>query len=451
MGGLKMRVEPKPPHRLMTLGILAAMLLSIGTPGAQGQHPIGLKPLPENLANQYTVPIEVSSTLAASLDWRDAGIITPSKDQQDCGSCWAFAGISVIEAMAIQAGASAALNLSEQYAVSCDVDMDPTYGVWNEGCCGGYCTVFTFFEDHNTITEAAFAYNNGDYNNTGPRDCDATPSWNQVDCPSPAPAPTDWRVASWNLIGSGIPTLKTALIGGPIWIGFTVWSDFDTFWASASAGDVYTHASGVERGGHAITLIGYDDTKSAWLIKNSWGITGPEGDGTCWISYTANTNFGINPAVCTVEEIIIPTAACCAADESCDVAIEDECVDSGGTWLSGTAACDPDPCGEEDPDGACCQANGTCTLLTETECATAGGTWHSEWTVCSPNPCPQPPAVCCAQDGSCQLLTLAQCAASGGAFHSELSTCSPNPCPGLSTEENSWGSIKSIFRKRDDK
>ncbi len=66
---------------------------------------------------------------------------------------------------------------------------------------------------------------------------------------------------------------------GPVWLGWYVYDDFYTFWSSAAPGDVYTHTTGPLRGGHAIQLLGYDDSKSAWLMKNSWGATtGPEGD-----------------------------------------------------------------------------------------------------------------------------------------------------------------------------
>jgi len=52
---------------------------------------------------------------------------------------------------------------------------------------------------------------------------------------------------------------------------------------------------------HAVTLIGWDEDKHAWLIKNSWGQGWgePAGSGTqrgyMWISYDSN-NIGYGAA-----------------------------------------------------------------------------------------------------------------------------------------------------------
>lgn len=39
---------------------------------------------------------------------------------------------------------------------------------------------------------------------------------------------------------------------------------------------------------HAVLLVGWDDDKGAWLLKNSWGASWGEG-GYMWIAYTSNS------------------------------------------------------------------------------------------------------------------------------------------------------------------
>jgi hypothetical protein len=294
---------------LLALGLLALAPPSGAEPPAE-LPPLGFQPLDTELAISLEQPVGTGvgfRSLPDSLDWRDAGIITPAKAQLDCGGCWAFAGIACLEAMSIKAGASPALDLSEQFALSCDTDYRPLFGVANEGCCGGTVTVFEFLKEQAAIAEPAFPYGNGDYNGSGPRSCAASPTWNTVPCPSPLPPGTIWQVESWSLIAPqpvpGVAPIRAALQDGPVWVGFYVYEDFVDYWFfNEDPSEPYRHTSGANLGGHAVLIIGYNDVGQYWIVKNSWGLTGPFGDGSFRMDYSDNCDFGINATKITVEE-----------------------------------------------------------------------------------------------------------------------------------------------------
>lgn len=53
------------------------------------------------------------------IDWRDSGCMTFVRDQLDCGSCYAFATVSLMEWSYCQTAANKFLGFSEQYMVDC--------------------------------------------------------------------------------------------------------------------------------------------------------------------------------------------------------------------------------------------------------------------------------------------------------------------------------------------
>jgi hypothetical protein len=73
--------------------------------------------------------------------------------------------------------------------------------------------------------------------------------------------------------------VKAALAKGPLVTTLTVYTDF-----LAYSSGVYKHVTGKAEGGHAVSIVGYDDTQKAWLIRNSWSIDWGM-NGFAWVAY----------------------------------------------------------------------------------------------------------------------------------------------------------------------
>src|SRR5262249_39263695 len=89
-----------------------------------------------------------------------------------------------------------------------------------------------------------------------------------------------------------VPQLKTALLEhGPLVVLVRVTDAFKAY-----RGGVFNER---ERGevNHAVTLIGWDDSKKAWLIQNSWGsdwgtkirLDNTDFGGFMWIAWNSNS------------------------------------------------------------------------------------------------------------------------------------------------------------------
>lgn len=83
----------------------------------------------------------------SSLDWRTKGVLTPVKNQGQCGSCWAFSTIETLESREKLDGKPLKV-LSEQELVDCDhVD---------HGCGGGIMqNGYDWLKTHGVCSESA--------------------------------------------------------------------------------------------------------------------------------------------------------------------------------------------------------------------------------------------------------------------------------------------------------
>jgi C1A family cysteine protease len=261
------------------------------------------------------------SATASSFDWREKNGSTPVRDQGGCGSCWAFATHGAFEGRYALRN-NFFIDSSEQDTLDCNS------AGWG---CGGGWWAYDDLISRGAARESAYPYT------ASKGACRA--------------APRRYHAEAWDYVSDAdIPTdaeVKQALCEhGPLGIAVNVTDAFVGYaggvfdacaqrWQGSTSyvpGDVVYTASGYMfectkagtsaatepswppppppdppdvidntvvwsyRGyiNHGVTLIGWDDGKQAWLIKNSWGTdwgeTGGHGSerGYMWIKRSCN-------------------------------------------------------------------------------------------------------------------------------------------------------------------
>jgi len=204
--------------------------------------------------------------LPSSCNWCSLGGCTPVRDQGQCGSCWAFGTVGPLEsAILIQDGLSK--DLAEQYLVSCNTDG------W--GCDGGF-----WAHDYHEWKLGA--------SGTGPGAVyEADFPYTATDAACNGSYTHHETIADWVYIGndSSVPStdaIKQAILDhGPVSAAVCVNSAFQRY-----TGGVFTGSWFCFTINHAIVLTGWDDSKGAWRLRNSWGPDWGE-DGYMWIAYGA--------------------------------------------------------------------------------------------------------------------------------------------------------------------
>ena len=215
----------------------------------------------------------------SSFNWCDYGACTPVKNQGNCGSCWAFSTVGILESNILyQDGLER--DLSEQYLLSCNTNG------WD--CSGGW-----FAHDYHESKfppgePEAGAVNELDFPYTAEDDSCNPPHIHHE------------KIADWYYVGSsnGIPevaNIKQAILDhGPVSAAMCTGDAFGYY-----DGGVFetNECPGLN---HAVVLVGWDDnlgTNGAWRLRNSWGPGWGEG-GYMWIGYgVSSVGYGSNYVV----------------------------------------------------------------------------------------------------------------------------------------------------------
>ncbi|MCU0530485.1 MAG: hypothetical protein MUE76_00150 [Syntrophales bacterium] len=257
--------------RRFTVGYTAALdfdlkvIAGLTVPPNLSEHVKEQNRLAANYLAKLWAPPPCSAN-AESFDWRVAFGATPVKDQGPCGSCWAFASHGAFEG-SWRLVNHEIVNSSEQDTLDCS----------GKASCEGGWWVFPYLVDRGSATESDYRYRHA-----------------KKSCRQDVARP--YRAEMWGYVESvdvskrsHVDALKKALCRfGPLAVTVNATDAFHAY-----TGGVFDEFAPGEVN-HGVTLIGWDDNRQSWLIKNSWGAgwgdTGGYGKerGYMWIAYGSN-------------------------------------------------------------------------------------------------------------------------------------------------------------------
>jgi len=188
-----------------------------------------------------------------SWDWRENGtVVTGVKDQKQCGSCWAFGTIGMVE------GTNALVNgnltsMSEQDLVDCAKKNNK----WpNDGCNGGRSDwASAYIQAKGIDTEASYPYKAKDGT------CQQT-------------SPVAATLTSFATLKKDENVLKdTVFEYGPTAVSIDVTDSFANYKTGVFQDN--SCRNGEMDLDHCVLVVGYgtESGKDYWIVKNSWGTT----------------------------------------------------------------------------------------------------------------------------------------------------------------------------------
>ena len=213
------------------------------------------------------------------------------KDQGNCGSCWAFATVGVLECN-IKIKDDETVDLSEQYLISCNTNgwdcsggwWAHDYHQWKEG---------SLKDGVGAVMEKDFPYVSGTVGYIPT--CESNEHVYLI---------KDWGFVSSQYANPSVNDIKQAIIDyGPVSVAVYA----DTSMQAYTGGIFNSCSSG--KVNHGVVIVGWDDNQGdegIWFMRNSWGTGWGEDGGymripygcsnigysACYIVYDSQQNIG---------------------------------------------------------------------------------------------------------------------------------------------------------------
>jgi len=188
-----------------------------------------------------------NTSTPTSIDWTTKGVVTPVKNQGNCGGCWSFSATGATECnIAIKTGKL--VSLSEQNLLDCS----SSYG--NAGCSGG-----------NQNLAFKYMIANGGLCNTTSYPYKAVAGT----CKSTTCGVKYGKITKFSYVTANSETaLQNAVTSGCVSVAVEASSDFQ-FYSSG----IFTSTNCGTSLNHAVLVVGYgvSGTQKYWKVKNSWG------------------------------------------------------------------------------------------------------------------------------------------------------------------------------------
>lgn len=207
---------------------------------------------------QIRLPATGCTAQSASCNLRSR--MPPVRQQDGCGSCWAFTAMGTWEG-SYNILYGNAPDTSEQQVLTCS-------GAGS--CAGGWW-------------DPVFAWMIGT-----PVGTEAQTSYTAQDGPCVPHPPGNARVAAWGFVTTkweqpSVDAIKAALAEhGPLAVAVRATPAFQAY----VSGVFNENAPGPIN--HGVVIVGWDDAQGAWLIRNSWGNNWGD-SGYMWIRYGSNS------------------------------------------------------------------------------------------------------------------------------------------------------------------